>query len=101
MREPEIEKIFVWNVVQMGGQAFKFKSVNCRGVSDQVVMLPDGSTHFVELKAPKGRLSPLQEIFRDNCKRLNQNYACLYSVEQINNWRNNHEGKSAGRNQVP
>ena len=42
MRESEIEKIFVWNVVQMGGQAFKFKSVNCRGVSDQVVMLPEG-----------------------------------------------------------
>ena len=91
MRESEIEKIFVWTVVQMGGQAFKFKSVNFRGVSDQVVMLPDGSTHFVELKAPKGKLSPLQELFRDTCKRLNQKYACLYTVEQINSWRNNHD----------
>ena len=57
MKESEIEKYFVWQVARLGGQAYKFKSANCRGVSDRVACMPDGSTWFVELKT-KAENSP-------------------------------------------
>jgi hypothetical protein len=40
----------------------------------------------VELKTKGGRLSELQKIFAQEMIRLNQNYACLWTVEQIDNW---------------
>jgi hypothetical protein len=86
MLEKEIENYFVWTVERAGGKTYKFKSVTQRGVSDRLACMPDGSTWFVELKAPKGRLSELQKHFRNDVLRLKQNYACLWSTEMIDEW---------------
>lgn len=86
MRESTIEKHFVAQVKKLGGVAYKFTSPAHRGVADRVVCLPDGSTHFVELKAPNGRLSELQKIFAQDMTRMNQNYACLWNKEQVDEW---------------
>lgn len=91
MRESEIEKYFVNTVVKMGGRTYKFKSMNRRGVSDQVTCLPGGVTWFVELKREDGILSPLQIIFANDVQELGQNYACLRSIEEINQWRKENE----------
>ena len=86
MLEKEIEKYFVWKVERAGGITYKFKSPTQRGVSDRIACMPDGSTWFVELKAPKGRLSELQKHFRNDVLRLKQNYALLNSKEMIDEW---------------
>ena len=86
MKESTIETYFVAQVKAAGGVAFKFVSPSNRGVSDRIVCLPDGSTWFVELKAPSGRLSPLQRHFQSEMARLNQNYACLWSKEHVDEW---------------
>lgn len=86
MRESEIERYFDWTVQSLGGRTYKFRSVTQRGVADRIACLPDGSAWFVELKAPKGRLSPLQRLFADQMDELNQNYACLWSKEQVQEW---------------
>jgi len=91
MRESEIERYFVWAVERMGGRTFKFVSPNQRGVSDRIACLPDGSTWFVELKTKGGRLSDLQRVFAREMERLNQNYACLWTKEQVDEWRSNLE----------
>ncbi len=87
VRESEIEKYFVWTVQRMGGTAYKFKSPNHRGVADRIACLPDGSVHFVELKAPGGRPSPLQKLFAARMKELRQNYTILWSKTEIDEWR--------------
>jgi hypothetical protein len=86
MLEKDIEAHFVRSVRHLGGAAYKFVSPANRGVADRVVCLPDGSTWFVELKAPNGRLSPLQQVFQSDMARLRQNYVCLWSKEQVNEW---------------
>jgi hypothetical protein len=91
MNEKEIEKYFCWAVASIGGTTYKFKSVNHRGVSDRIACLPDGSTWFVELKAPNGKLSELQKLFAQEMRELNQNYVCLWSKEQIEDWKLNRE----------
>lgn len=83
MRESTIEKYFVAQVKALGGMAYKFTSPAHRGVADRVVCLPDGSTWFVELKAPGGRLSELQKIFQSDMARMRQNYACLWSKDHV------------------
>jgi hypothetical protein len=84
--EREIEQYFVWTVQRMGGVTYKFRALNCKGVSDRIACLPGGATWFVELKAPNGRLSPLQRKFAEDMKRLSQNYACLWSKTEIDEW---------------
>ena len=86
MRESEIEQYLVWHVEMAGGLAYKFASPNQRGVADRIVCLPDGSTWFVELKAPRGRLSELQKMFAAEMKVLKQNYVCLWSKEMVDKW---------------
>jgi hypothetical protein len=86
MLEKNIEAHLVKRVKEIGGIAYKFVSPAHRGVADRVVCLPNGVVWFVELKAPGGRLSPLQKVFEDDMARLRQRYVCLWSKEQVDAW---------------
>lgn len=86
MRERDIERYFVKRVEALGGVAYKFSSPSHRGVADRVVCLPGGRVWFVELKAPAGRLSPLQRVFASDMAALGQNYTCLWSKEDVDAW---------------
>jgi hypothetical protein len=86
MTEKEIEAYFVKRVKALGGYSYKFRSVTQRGVADRIACLPNGQTWFVEMKKPGGRLSPLQEIFAENMAEMNQNYALLWSKEDVDDW---------------
>lgn len=86
MLERDIEKHFKWVVEVNGGKTFKFTSPTQRGVADRIACLADGKCWFVELKTKGGRLSELQKLFAQEMIRLNQNYACLWTVEQIDDW---------------
>lgn len=86
MLERDIERYLVKRVAQIGGRAYKFVSPSNRGVSDRIVCLPDGTTHFVELKRPGGKISPLQAMFARDMDQLNQNYEVLWSKEEIERW---------------
>lgn len=87
MLEREIEDYFCWTVEKAGGKTWKFVSPSNRGVSDRIACMPDGSTHFVELKRPKGgKLSVQQQLFAGDMRLLNQNYACLWTKDQVDAW---------------
>ena len=86
MLERDIEKHFKWVVDVNGGKTFKFTSPTQRGVPDRIACLPNGQTWFVELKTKGGRLSELQKLFAQEMIRLNQNYTCLWTKEQIDEW---------------
>jgi hypothetical protein len=86
MKEKIVENHFVWAVERIGGKTWKFTSPGRKGVSDRIACLPDGSTWFVELKTKGGRLSVLQKMFMSDMALLNQNYACLWTKEQIDEW---------------
>ena len=86
MRERTIEQYLTQRVRAAGGIAYKFSSPGRGGVADRIVCLPNGQTWFVELKAPGGRLSPLQKIFADDMARLGQQYVCVWSKEEVDTW---------------
>ena len=83
MKEKIVENHFVWAVERAGGKTWKFTSPGRKGVADRIACLPDGSTWFVELKTKGGRLSALQKMFMSDMALLNQNYMCLWTTEQI------------------
>ena len=86
MLEKEVEEYLCWTVDLMGGKAFKFESPSNRGVADRVVCLPNGQTWFIELKKPGGRLSPAQKAFAEKMVLLRQNYAVLWTIQQVKEW---------------
>lgn len=90
MLEKDIEKYFMRRVAQIGGRAYKFVSPSNRGVSDRIVCLPDGTTHFIELKRPGGKVSPLQDMFAREMASLNQSYDILWSKEEVDKWISDH-----------
>ena len=86
MLEKEVEHYFDWVVQRSGGRTYKFKSPSQRGVADRIACMPNGGTWFVELKAPHGRRSKLQGLFAEEMRRTQQNYACLWTKEQVDEW---------------
>lgn len=62
MLEKDIERKLVVGVKRVGGKAYKFVSPGNTGVPDRIVIWPDGTVHFVELKTVVGRLSRAQRI---------------------------------------
>lgn len=86
MLEKDIERYFCKTVERIGGQAFKFTSPMNRGVADRVACMPDGTTWFIELKRPSGQLTELQKRFGQRMALLKQNYAVLYSKEDVDAW---------------
>jgi len=86
MNEKEIESYFKWAVMSIGGKTYKFRSINQRGVTDQIACLPNGDTWFVELKTKGGKVSALQKFFMKEVTGLSQKYACLWTKEQIDEW---------------
>jgi len=86
MNEKQVERHFKWAVEVLGGKTYKFVSPGVKGVADRVVCMPNGTTHFVELKTKGGRLSALQLIFAADMERLNQNYVCLWDIEGLEKW---------------
>lgn len=60
MREKEIEKKLTLEAKKRGGLAVKFVSPGFDGMPDRIVLMPEGKTAFVEVKAPGKRPRPLQ-----------------------------------------
>ncbi len=55
----------------LGGRAIKFTSPGSAGVPDRLVLI-DGRAEFVELKTFGGNVSPLQQDWQDEFKRMGQ-----------------------------
>lgn len=60
MRERDVEAALTREVRRRGGVCWKFVSPGTVGVPDRIVVLPGGKVGFVEVKAPGGRLRPVQ-----------------------------------------
>lgn len=78
-RERDIEKYLVKQVKKHGGIAYKFTSPGNAGVPDRLVLFPRGVVAFVELKAPGGKTSAIQDRQIARIKKLDFNVYILDS----------------------
>jgi len=79
--EKHIEAYLVKRVKALGGIAYKWRGHG--GAADRIVVLPDGTVWFVEVKTIGGRLSALQKVFAADMARLKQKYTVLWTKEQV------------------
>lgn len=83
MRENVIESEFVKAVKKAGGMAYKLTSQTANGLPDRLVLFPNAKTIFVELKAPKKMLRPLQRKRRYQLMKLGFPVLCINELQQI------------------
>ena len=70
MKESTIEARLVREVKKRGGLCYKFTSPGNPGVPDRIVILPGGTTVYVELKTEIGRLAKIQKWqIEELCRR--------------------------------
>ncbi|WKY44451.1 VRR-NUC domain-containing protein [Eubacteriaceae bacterium ES2] len=84
MREKEIEAYLVKQVKNIGGRAYKFVSPGNAGVPDRAVCLPGGRAIFVELKAPGGKTTALQDLQIKKLQDLDFDVRVIDNKETIN-----------------
>lgn len=68
--ERDIERYLFKKVKREKGMCIKLNPVGMSGLPDRVVLLPLGKIFFIELKAPKQKPRPLQEIFLRTLREL-------------------------------
>lgn len=83
MRESIIERKFVTEVKKRGGLAIKFVSPGLNGVPDRLVLFPGGILAFVELKAPRKNMRPLQQKRARQLATLGFKVYCVDNKEMI------------------
>lgn len=71
MRESDLEALVLRSVEEEGGQCIKLKIDSKRGFPDRLIVLHD-MILFVEFKLPKGKVSPQQEYWIKELRRLDK-----------------------------
>ena len=83
MRERDIERKLVTEVIKRGGLAVKFVSPGLDGVPDRLVLLSGGKIAFVELKATGKSMRPLQQKRAKQLIGLGFRVYCIDRKEMI------------------
>jgi len=96
IRERDIENYLRKRVKEHGGRVYKWASPGQRGVPDDIVFI-NQQAWFIEVKSPTGKLSKLQEVVGQTIKEYTDNYAVLYSKEEVDSWLTEaHQPKKVG-----
>lgn len=82
IRERDIERALVKAVKKAGGSTTKVMWIGRRGAPDRLVMLP-GRNLFVELKAPGGRISRLQDLEHRRMRAAGFDVRVVWKLEDI------------------
>ncbi|MGE5390883.1 MAG: VRR-NUC domain-containing protein [Deltaproteobacteria bacterium] len=83
MLEKLIEKYLVLAVKKRGGLALKFVSPGISGVPDRIVLLPGRRIAFIEVKAPREQMRPLQKKRKKQLEKLGFMVYCLDDAKMI------------------
>lgn len=86
MREKEIEKYLREEIKKLGGIAYKFTSPGNSGVPDRLVLLQWGVMAFVELKAPGGKTTAIQDRQISRIQKLDFNVYVIDSKEKVDDF---------------
>ncbi|SDT85792.1 VRR-NUC domain-containing protein [Schaalia radingae] len=83
MREKTVEQKLALAVKQRGGLPLKFTSPSYAGVPDRLILLPDGHSAFIEVKAPGQHPRPLQQRRIHQLQALGQRVYTISHPNQI------------------
>jgi hypothetical protein len=86
MLEKTVEDRLVKLVKEAGGKAPKCERLG-KNWPDRIPLLPYGRMCFVELKRPEGTEGVGQELVRKMLTRLGFDCFCLYTLEQVEEWK--------------
>lgn len=86
MKESAIEARLVREVKKRGGLCYKFTSPGNPGVPDRIVILPGGTTIYVELKTEIGRLAKIQKWQIEELRKRGADVRVLKGMDQVMNF---------------
>lgn len=84
--EAKLEAKFKKDLKAIGCKSYKFVSPAYRGVSDQIVLIPEGVVVFTEIKNGNAPLSPLQLIFQREILKSGHNHEVIRFEIDIENF---------------
>lgn len=89
MRESKIETYLKDSVHKRGGLCLKFSSPGVTGIPDRVV-LSNGQTYFIELKATNGTVRPRQKYVHKEFNKRGVDVYIINSKNEVDNFIKNH-----------
>ena len=90
MSEKEIEQMMRKEVEAQKGKFLKWVSPGNDGVPDRIAIFPGGEVWFIELKADKGTVAPIQERWKNELKGLGCNAIIIRGEAQARDFLERH-----------
>lgn len=84
--EAKLEAKFKKALKAVGCKSYKFSSPSNNGVTDQLVLIPEGIIVFAEIKNGNAPLSPLQVIFQRETLKSGHNHEVIRFEIDIENF---------------
>lgn len=98
--EKEVEKYLVQYAHKYDILTYKLVSPGQSGVPDRILILRDGSVHFVELKAPGKKPRPLQQSVFAKLNNYHHPVSVIDSKEKAKNYINFLRGRMIGQHEI-
>ena len=86
MTESRIEQKFTRELKALGCLVYKFVCPGNSGVPDRLVIYPDGTVAFIELKTEQGLTSPLQKYQIDKIQKYGVPCHILHGMDQVDEY---------------
>jgi hypothetical protein len=83
--EHQVEDLLRRRVKKHGGYCIKWVPV-IAGLPDRLVLLPGGRIFLVELKAPHGRMRPVQVVWHRRFAKIGVPVVVLHSKPEVERW---------------
>jgi len=83
--ESDLERYFRHRIRLLGGLVVKMTAATERGVPDRLVLI-NGKTYLVELKAADGAVSPIQSVWHRKVRATGNRVHVLYGRDGVINW---------------
>lgn len=83
--EKQIENYLKRKFEDIGAIVLKFTSPGQAGVPDRIIILPNGSTIFVEVKKKGGKVAPLQKYWNQKINNQGADAHFVWSYEGVDN----------------
>ena len=81
--EADLEKWCREQATKAGGHLLKWVSPGNKGVPDRILLTPGGYVAFIEFKAPKGKIEPLQQVWQDRIRKMGQVSAVIRTKDEF------------------
>jgi Holliday junction resolvase len=81
--ESAVERYLIKRIKRLGGQCYKWRAIDNKGVPDRIAVIPGFGMVGIEVKSSTGKLSPIQSYVVNTIKKCGGTCVVVYGRQGV------------------